>query len=76
MKAFVESIVRSLADHPDDVRVTALSGAKLSILELRCNREDLGRVIGKSGTTIGAIRTLASARAAREGRKAVLEVVE
>jgi uncharacterized protein len=63
MKAFVESLVRSLTDHPEAVRVSGIEGEKLTILELRCHRDDLGRVIGKSGATIGAIRTLAGVRA-------------
>ncbi|NRB28773.1 MAG: KH domain-containing protein, partial [Roseibacillus sp.] len=44
--------------------------------ELRCNKEDLGKVIGKSGKTVGAIRALLSALSSRKGRKAVLEIVE
>ena len=53
-----------------------MTGEKTAIFELRCNREDMGKVIGKSGKTIGAVRSLLSNLAAKEGRQALLEVVE
>ena len=76
MTEFILSIVRALVDHPDDVRLTCIDGDKTAIYELRCHEEDLGKVIGKSGKTIGAVRVLLSTMAARQNRRAVLEVVE
>ena len=76
MKNLVLNIVRMLVDHPEDVRCTTLQGASTVILELRCNRGDVGKVIGKDGKTVGAIRTLLGVMAARKRYKAVLEVVE
>jgi hypothetical protein len=76
MKDFADTIIRALVDYPDDVRLTELDGDKTCILELRCNSKDLGKVIGKSGKTIGAVRTLLSALAARHGRRAMIEVVD
>jgi predicted RNA-binding protein YlqC (UPF0109 family) len=76
MKDFIASTIKALADHPGDVRVSEVSGEKLSIFELTCHQEDLGRVIGKNGNTIAAVRALVSVLAARQGRRAVLEVVE
>ena len=76
MRELVEYIVRALVDHPQDVRLTEVEGERTLILELRCHPEDVGKVIGKSGKTIGAIRTLISTAAARQGRRAMLEVVE
>ena len=76
MKELVEYIVRILVDHPDDVRITEVDGERTVIFELRCNQQDIGKVIGKSGKTVGAIRTILSTAAARQGRRAMLEVVE
>lgn len=76
MKDLVEQIVRLLVDHPDQIRVTEVDGEKTIVFELRCHQEDLGKVIGKSGKTVGAIRTLLSTIASRQGRRAMLEVVE
>ena len=76
MKELVEYIVRALVEHPNDVRITEVDGEKTVIFELRCHPEDIGKVIGKNGKTVGAIRTLLSTAAARQGRRAMLEVVE
>ena len=70
------SIIRPLVDHPDDVRITSIDGEKTVVMELRCHSNDLGKVIGKSGKTITAVRGLLSALAARQGRRALIEVVE
>jgi predicted RNA-binding protein YlqC (UPF0109 family) len=76
MKELIEYIVRALVDHPGDVRLTEVDGEKTVIFELRCHPDDIGKVIGKSGKTVGAIRTLLSTTAAKQGRRAMLEVVE
>jgi predicted RNA-binding protein YlqC (UPF0109 family) len=76
MKPMLEFILRSLVDHPDELRITDVEGERTSLFEVRCHRDDLGKVIGKNGKTIGAIRVLLNTAAARKGRRAVLEVVE
>lgn len=73
---FVRNILQELVDHPGDVRISDLEGEKTTIMEIRCHAEDVGKVIGKNGKTISAIRTLLSMVAARDGRKAMVEVVE
>ena len=76
MKELIEYIVRILVDHPEQVQSTEVDGEKTVIFELRCNKEDIGKIIGKSGKTVGAIRTLLSTAAAKEGRRAMLEIVD
>ncbi len=76
MKRTLLNVVRQLVDHPADVRLTEMHGATTSIYELRCHSGDVGKIIGKDGKTVSAIRTLAGVMAVRRGRKAVLEVVE
>ena len=76
MRDLVEHIVKALVEHPNEIRLTEVDGEKTIVFELRCHREDIGKVIGKSGKTVGAIRTLISTIAARDGRRAMLEVVE
>lgn len=76
MKDLIEHIVRCLVEHPQDIRVSEVDGEQTIIFELRCHPQDLGKVIGKSGKTVGAIRTIISTIAARENRRALLEVVE
>lgn len=76
MKALLETIVKSLVDAPNEVHITEIDGEKTIIFELRCNAKDIGKIIGKSGKTVGAMRTLLNSIAARQGRKAMLEVVD
>lgn len=76
VKEFLQNTVRELVDEPDAVRYTVLEGEKTSITEIRCNQKDIGKIIGKSGKTITALRVLAGSVAARQNRRAVVEVVE
>lgn len=76
MKELIEYVVKALVDHPDDLRITEIDGERTVVFELRCHPEDVGKVIGKSGKTVGALRTLLSTVAARQNRRAMLEVVE
>jgi len=76
MREFVEQILRALADHPEQIRLAELAGEQTTVFELRCHKEDLGKLIGKSGRTVGAVRVLLSAFAAKNGRRAMLEIVE
>ena len=76
MKDLIENLARALVDHPDDVSLTEIDGEKTMIYELRCNKEDIGKLIGRNGKTVGAMRTLLSTLAAKKGRRAMLEVVE
>ena len=76
MKEILEAIVKSLVDAPNEVMITEINGDKTIIYELRCSAKDVGKIIGKSGKTVGAMRTLLNSIAARQGRKAMLEVVD
>lgn len=76
MKELIEYVVKALVDHPEDLRITEIQGERTIVFELRCHPEDVGKVIGKSGKTVGAIRTLLSTVAARQNKRAMLEVVE
>lgn len=76
MKAFVEFVVKALVDHPDQVDVKEVDGERVVVFELRLNQGDVGKVIGKSGRTITAIRTLLTSAAAKAGKRAMLEIIE
>ena len=76
MKKFVEFIVKNLVDHPEKVSVTETEGEKITILELRVEKEDMGKVIGKKGNTAHAIRTLLGAASAKLKKRVMLEILE
>ncbi len=76
MKDFIESIVRVLVDNPDQINIVEVEGTRTTVYELRVAQSDLGKVIGKNGQTAKSIRTLLVAAAARQGKRAVLEILE
>ena len=76
MKELIEYVVKTLVDHPEEIRIAEIVGERTIVFELRCHPDDVGKVIGKSGKTVGAIRTLLSTVAARQNKRAMLEVVE
>lgn len=76
MKEYLEHIVKSLVDNPDQVDVMEIAGSRTTVYELRVAQADLGKVIGKQGQTAKSIRIILSAAAARQGMRAVLEILE
>lgn len=78
MKQFVEFVAKSLVEHPGDVHITEVDGedGKTRVLELKCHPDDVGQIIGRSGRTIKALRTLLVTAAARTGVRAVLEIAD
>lgn len=76
MKTFIEYVVKALVDHPEQVDVREVDGERVVVFELRLNQTDVGKVIGKSGRTITAIRTLLTSAAAKQGKRAILEIIE
>ena len=75
MKELIEYIARSLVDHPENVKVTQVEGEQSIIFELQVAQDDMGKIIGKEGRIANAIRTLLKVAAAREGKRAVLEII-
>lgn len=76
LQNYIQTVLAELVDHPNDIKLTELAGNKSVIFELRCHQDDVGKVIGKNGKTIGAVRTLIGTAAARQGMRAMIEVVE
>jgi uncharacterized protein len=75
VKELIEYIARSLVDHPDQVKVRQVEGETSVIFELQVAQDDMGKIIGKEGRIANAIRTLLKVAAAREGKRAVLEII-
>lgn len=77
MHDFVDYVVRKLVDKPDSVQLSQEEKeANKVVFQLKVDPEDVGKVIGRKGRTANAIRTLLSAVAAREGKRAILEIVD
>jgi uncharacterized protein len=76
VQAFLEYVVKGLVQHPDDVVVTPVEREGATVFELRLNPQDVGKVIGRQGMTINAIRSLLLAGSARKGLRCTLEIIE
>ena len=73
-KDMVEYIAKSLADQPTDVEVAASVGDSVIMIEMNVASEDMGRLIGRKGRTINAIRTLARLLGAKMDKKVSVEL--
>ncbi|NLT50214.1 MAG: KH domain-containing protein [Ignavibacteria bacterium] len=77
MKQFIEFIAKNLVDNPDTVVVDEKqTDQKKIVYTLKVGAEDVGKVIGKQGKTAQAIRILLTAVAAKEGKRAILEILD
>lgn len=76
MQAFIEYVVKGLVDEPEAVEVTPVERNGMTIYELRLAQRDVGKVIGRKGNTIQAIRSLLQVGAIKKGVRCTLELVE
>lgn len=76
LKDLVEFLAKSLVDAPDEVEVAEIAGEQTVVLELRVAKSDLGKVIGKQGRTVKAMRAILSAASSKLRKRADLEILE
>ena len=76
MQAFLDFVVKGLINHPEAVSITPVEKNGLTVYELRLHPEDVGKIIGKQGMTINAIRSLLLAGSAKKGLRCTIEIVE
>ena len=76
MKELVETIVKAMVDHPEEVEVSVVSGQQTCIIEVKVARRDVGMIIGKRGAHADAIRTIIMAAGGKLKKRYVLEIVE
>lgn len=76
MTDLVETIAKALVSKPDEVNVTAEGDGKDIVIKLRVAKEDIGKIIGKSGRVAKALRTVVKAAAVKQNVKVTVEIVE
>jgi len=76
MQEFLEYVVKGLVQHPEAVSVTPVERAGMTVYELRMDQSDVGKIIGRQGVTINAIRSLLLAGSAKKGLRCSVEIVE
>ncbi len=74
MKRLIETIVRRLSDHPEQARITESFEGRTAIYEISVPSGDRGRLIGREGRTVRALRAFAGAAAAARGRRIQIRV--
>jgi predicted RNA-binding protein YlqC (UPF0109 family) len=76
MKDLLIQIVKALVDNPEQVQINEIEGSQTVVLELRVDKSDMGRIIGKQGKMANAIRTILNAASGKTEKRYVLEIVE
>lgn len=76
MRTLIERIAKALVDYPDRVDVRELEGSSYTLLELRTHPSDVGKVIGRSGRTVNAMRTILAAVGNKSNKRYMLDVIQ
>jgi predicted RNA-binding protein YlqC (UPF0109 family) len=76
VQEFLEYVVKGLVQHPEAVKITPVQGASMTVYELRLDPSDVGKIIGRQGATINAIRSLLLAGSAKKGLRCSVEIIE
>jgi hypothetical protein len=76
LKQFLENLIKSIVDKPDQIKISEIEGETVCIYELRVGQGDYGKVIGKHGQNANAIRILLSAVSSRDGKRVIFEIIE
>jgi predicted RNA-binding protein YlqC (UPF0109 family) len=76
MKDLVGYIASALVDNPNEIAIEEVVGNQATALELKVAKRDLGKIIGKKGRTVQAIRTILNASSAKTKKRIILEIVE
>ena len=76
MKELIEYVAKSLVDNSESVEINEISGAQTNVIELRVAKEDVGKIIGKSGRTADALRTILNCGAAKHNKRYILHIID
>ncbi len=76
MKDLIKYMAQALVDKPEEVVVTEIAGQQSSVIELKVAKEDIGKIIGKKGKNVQAMRTIINAASGKTRKRFVLELLE
>ena len=76
LEHFVDYVVKALVDAPDDVNVETVPGERATVIQVTCAKDDIGKIIGKNGKTISAIRALVNGAGKRFDQEFTVEVID
>jgi uncharacterized protein len=75
MQELVEHIAKALVDYPDEVEVRTVQGSQVIVFELQTHPNDVGKIIGREGRIINAIRSILSACAVKLHKRITLDII-
>lgn len=76
LKDLINYVSKALVDMPENVEVNEIIGEQTTVIELKVDKTDLGKVIGKQGRTARALRTILNAASTKLKKRSVLEIIE
>ena len=76
LNELVTYVAKSLVSKPDEVNVRVLEGDQTAVVELRVAKDDLGKIIGRQGRTVRALRTIIAAASSHSNKRVSLELIE
>lgn len=76
LRDLIQYVSKALVDLPDNVEVNEIEGEQTTVIELKVDKSDLGKVIGKQGRTARALRTILNAASTKLKKRSVLEIIE
>ncbi len=76
LEGFVDYVVRALVDYPNEVAIKSEETEEGFAIKITCRKEDIGKIVGKRGKTIMAIRSLVSGAAGRQRKRVSVEVLD
>ena len=76
LKEIIESLIKRLVDEPDQVAVTESKGEKTTMFEARVAKSDMGKVIGRKGKTVDAIRVIVGACGAKKKQRCIFQIID
>lgn len=76
MKDMIEFLLKLIVDYPDKVQINEVNEERVTVLEISVHPNDVGKIIGKQGRVIKAIRTIVRAATIKENKRTVIEIIE
>lgn len=76
MEELLRTLVEALVENPEDIQIEATENEDATVLKLRVNPDDMGRVIGRGGRRAQAIRTIMKAKGSRTGERILVDIVD
>ncbi len=72
----IEFLLKLIVDYPDKVQINEVNEERVTVLEISVHPNDVGKIIGKQGRVIKAIRTIVRAATIKENKRTVIEIIE